>query len=318
MISILLATYNGGEYLGKLIESLLAQTVRDFRLYIRDDKSTDGTFSTATEYAAKYPGVVFAEQNEENSGGAHYNFIKMMIGCKDDYVMLCDQDDVWLSDKIEKSLRKIKETEQIYGVSTPVLIHTDLTVTDENLNIISPSYRKMSNTGYGFNALNNLLAMNIPTGCTIIYNRALADLITAEPDYMVMHDWWLSLTAAAFGKITSIDEPTVLYRQHSDNSLGAKRARSAKYVRYVLTHIEIMAEKINNSYKQAGSFLKMFSDKLTEKQKELVAAHAAMPMRSKAGKLRTMLRYNTFMYGAARKTGQVIVLLISKKLRVES
>ena len=312
MISILLATYNGGEYLGKLIESLLAQTVRDFRLYIRDDKSADGTFSTITEYAAKYPGVVFAEQNKENSGGAHYNFIKMMIGCKDDYVMLCDQDDVWLSDKIEKSLRKIKETEQIYGVSTPVLIHTDLTVTDENLNIISPSYRKMSNKGFKFNALNNLLTMNIPTGCTIMYNRALADLITAEPGYMVIHDWWLSLTDTAFGKVAAIDEPTVLYRQHSANSMGAKRVRSPGYVRYILTHLDVMAEKINSSYKQAASFLEMYGDKLTEEQKELVIAHASMSGRTKAGKLRTMLKYNTFLYGAARKIGQVIVLLCSR------
>jgi len=145
-----------------------------------------------------------------------------------------------------------------------------------------------------------------------MYNRALSDLITAEPGYMVMHDWWLSLTAAAFAKITAIDEVTVLYRQHSANSLGAKRARSPRYVRYVLTHIDVMAEKINSSYKQAASFLEMYGEKLTEEQKELVAAHASMPGLTKANKLRTMFKYNTFMYGAARKIAQVIVLICSR------
>jgi len=312
MISILLPTYNGEKHITGLIESLLTQTVGDFKLIISDDRSTDGTFQIVKEYCAKYPDIILAGQNAENTGGAQYNFMKMMVGYKDDYLMLCDQDDVWWPEKIEKTLAKMKELESAYGASTPLLVHTDLKVVDENLNIISPSYRKMSNTGYKFNALNNLLTMNIPTGCTIMYNRALSDLITAEPGYMVMHDWWLSLTAAAFAKIAAIDEPTVLYRQHSENSVGAKRARSPGYVRYVLTHIDVMAEKINNSYRQAASFLEMYGGKLTEEQKELVTAHASMPGLTKSGKLRTMFKYNTFLYGAARKIAQVIVLICSR------
>jgi len=312
MISILLTTYNGEKHITGLIESLLAQTVGDFKLIVSDDRSTDGTFQIVKEYCAKYPDIVFAEQNAENTGGAQYNFMKMMVGYKDDYLMLCDQDDVWLPEKIEKTLAKMNELESAYGASTPLLVHTDLKVVDENLNIISPSYRKMANKSYKFNALNNILAMNIPAGCTVMYNRALADLVAAEPGHMVMHDWWLSLTAAAFGKIAAIEEPTILYRQHSANSLGAKRARSPGYVRFVLTNIDVMAEKINGSYRQAASFLDMYGGKLSKEQKELVTAHASMPRLTKPGKLRTMLKYKTFLYGAARKIAQVIVLICSR------
>ena len=314
MISILLAAYNGEKYITDLIESILAQTCQDFRLYIRDDKSTDSTYYIITEYEMKNPGKIFTERNEENTGGAHHNFLKMTIDHKDDYVMLCDQDDVWLPEKIEKSLSKIKEMEQEYGTSTPVLIHTDLKVTDENLNVISESYRQMANISFKYNALNNLLAMNILTGHTMMYNRALADLIVSEPDYFVMHDWWLSLIGAAFGKIAALEEPTSLHRQHLDNSVGAKKALSPQYIKYVLTHIEVMAEKLSNSYKQAWSFLKLYGDNLTEEQKELVAAHAAMPILTKKEKLRTMIRNKTFLYGIARKTAQVIVLLRSKEI----
>jgi len=309
MISILMTTYNGEKYVAAQIDSLLRQTVNDFKLYIRDDRSTDDTYSIISEYALKYPDQISVRQNEVNTGGAKHNFIQMMIEHKDDYLLLCDQDDVWMPDKIEKSLKKIKAMELEYGDILPLMVFTDLSVIDDDMNVLSPSYRKMSNTKSGFIRLNNLLTMNIPTGCTIMYNRALADLICDEPDFTVMHDWWISLIAASFGKIGAIDEQTVMYRQHRDNSVGAKRALSPKYIRYVLTHVDIMAEKINNSYKQAGSFLKLYKSKLTDEQKELIAAHANMPNLTKCGKLRKMLKYKTFMYGIARKTAQVIVIL---------
>jgi len=188
VISILLASYNGENYIAEQIESLLAQTEKDFKLFIRDDKSTDETFSIAQGYERKYPGKIFAMQNSENTGGAKRNFIKMMIEHKDEYVMLCDQDDVWLPDKIEKSLEKIREMEEYYGTSMPILVHTDLKVVDEGLNVISHSYEAMANTSFKNNALRNLLTMNIAAGCTALYNRALADIIQAEPSYFVIHD----------------------------------------------------------------------------------------------------------------------------------
>jgi len=313
MLSILLATYNGEKYVAELLDSLLAQTYGDFKLYIQDDKSTDGTFYETTKYAMENPDRVIAYKNEENTGGAKHNFLKMMIEYKDDYVMLCDQDDVWLPDKIETSLRKMKEMETAHGSSTPLLVHTDLKVVDDNLNVIRSSYRKMANISFKFTAMNNLVTMNIATGCTIIYNRALAEMLTAEPDFFVMHDWWAALVAAAFGKIGSVRQRTVLYRQHTENDIGAKKARSVRYVRYVLTHIDIMAGKLYNSHRQAGSFLKMYDERLSDEQKELLAAHASMPELTKTGKLRLMFRYKTFLCGAARKIAQVIVLLSSGK-----
>ena len=310
MISILLPTYNGERFISKQIDSILAQSFQDFRLYILDDGSTDTTFSIVKEYARRNPGVIFAEQNEVNSGGAQSNFIRLMMRIKDDYVMLCDQDDVWMDDKIELSLEKAEEMERAYGYTTPILVHTDLTVVDEELKIISESYKSMANLDYRFNRLNNLITMNVPTGCTIMYNRALADLITVEPDFMVMHDWWVSLIAAAFGEIGCVNTQTVLYRQHGGQVVGAKNVLSIKYIRYVLSHISVMADKLNNSYRQARSFLKIYSEDLTGVQLELFSAHSSMPRYSKLGKIITMIRYNTFLCGVARKVGQIIVILL--------
>jgi len=313
MISILLATYNGEQYIAGLIESLLSQTFRDYKLYIRDDKSTDGTYPIITGYAAENPDKIFVSQNEENVGGAKNNFIKMMIDHKDDYIMLCDQDDIWLPDKIEKSLSKIKGIEQEGGLTTPIMVHTDLTVVDEDLTVISASYKKMSNKDFEQKSLNFAVTMNNAAGCTIIYNRALADLIQAEPEFIVMHDWWVFLIASAFGKIGVINEPTILHRQHKDNESGAKKVLSLRYVYFVLTHLKKMSSMINDSYRQAGIFLEIYKDKLTAEKLELLSAYASIPGLSRIKKLRTVMKYKTFMNGFARKVAQVMILIGSRE-----
>jgi len=313
MISILLATYNGEKYISEQIDSLLSQTVQEFRLYICDDLSNDATFSIVTGYADKYPDRIFATQNAENTSGAKYNFLRMMIEHKDDYVMLCDQDDVWLPDKIEKSLKKIKEVEKEFGLHTPALIHSDLKVVNDDLDVISSSYEKMSNKDFNVTSLNFAVTMNNVAGCTALYNRALADLIREVPDFIVMHDWWLSLTAAALGKIRALKEPTVLYRQHGDNDSGAKKVLSFRYIYHVLTHLKKMAAMIDDSYSQAGVFLELNKDRLTAEGSALLAAYASIPSLSKKKRLGTVFRYKTFMYGFARKAAQIFILLLTKR-----
>ena len=317
MISILLATYNGEEYIAGLIESLLSQTFRDFKLYIRDDKSTDGTYSIITGYAAKNPGMIFVSQNEENVGGAKNNFMRMMIDHKDDYIMLCDQDDIWLPDKIEKSLSKIKEIEQASDPTTPVMVHTNLTVVSEDMNVIASSYEKMSNKDFEKTSLNFVVAMNNAAGCTIIYNRVLADLIQAEPEFSVMHDWWVSLIASAFGRIGVIHLPMVYYRQHKDNESGAKKVLSIRYIYYVLKHLKKMAGMIDDSYRQAGAFLMLYGSKLNADKAELLSVYSSIPYYSRVKRLKTVKKYKTFMYGFARKVAQIMILLGSREQGVD-
>jgi len=268
MISILLAAYNGELFISEQLESLLRQTFQDFVIYIRDDRSTDSTSSIIQKYADQYPQKIFIAQNEKNIGGSKHNFIKMMMEHKDDYVMLCDQDDVWLPDKIEKSLDKIQEIEMVYGKSEPALVHSDLTVVDERLNIISNSVLKEVLSDCSKTSLNKKIIQNTITGCTAMYNRALANLIS-EPQYMIMHDWWILLIAAAFGKIGTIYEPTILYRQHENNDIGAKKKQALlEYVFYKLTHYRETADAINQTYLQANSFLLEYGDRLPLKQRK--------------------------------------------------
>jgi len=130
-----------------------------------------------------------------------------------------------------------------------------------------------------------------------------------------MHDWWLSLHAAALGKIGSLDEQTVLYRQHGENEKGAKRVLSLKYIFYVLSNIKTMSAMIEDSYKQAGVFVEINRDKIIEDKLELLCAYASIPGLPLIKRLKTVMKYKTFMNGFARKAIQVFILLIAFRKR---
>lgn len=301
MISILLASYNGEAYIAEQIDSLMSQSERNFKLFIQDDCSSDGTFSIARAYAAKEPGKVSARQNSVNSGGPKHNFIKMMIERKDDYLMLCDQDDVWLPDKIEISLAEMRRQEAERGAETPILVHTDLIVAGKDLRVISPSYKKAMNSNFGKTALRNCVIQNTLTGCTAMYNRALANLITEAPPFTVAHDWWLLLLASAFGRVAPLEARTVLYRQHGGNHTGAKDVRKAGFIAAALLNCKQIKKAINATYPQAESLLKLYAGRLSAEQKKFLAAYCDIPNHIKPVRQAKLIRLGTFKNGIARK-----------------
>ena len=299
MIAILMATYTGEKHLAGQIDSLLAQTFQDFTLYINDDVSTDNTLAIAKQYAEKFPEKIFVTQNKKNSGDAKLNFIDMMAGHTAEYVMLCDQDDFWLPDKIEKTLAVMKKAEKSWP-GIPVLVHTDLSVADENLQIIHPSYKKATIRSYDRMALNQVLNMNNVSGCTAMYNAALADLLKRKPKYCAVHDWWLQIVASALGKIAHLDEPTILYRQHGKNAIGAKDVRTFSYKVKTLLRSGHIKGRINSTYPQAESLLETYRDLLSAPQIKLLERFVSIREMGKIGRIRTIFELDLFMNNLSR------------------
>lgn len=261
MLSILMATYNGENFLSQQIDSLLSQTFSDFTIHVQDDASTDKTWEILTAYKNRFPDKIKISQRKKNSGDAKHNFLDLISAVQDDYLMLCDQDDVWLPEKIEITLSKMKEMEQKYSSATPILVHTDLKVADSGLNIINPSYRRATVRNYERTAINQVLTLNNASGCTIMYNRALAEVLTEKPEFCVVHDWWLQIVAAYFGKIGHVDKSTVMYRQHGENSIGAKDTRKLSYKLRQLLNSSHIKNRINDTYPQAESLLGLYRKK---------------------------------------------------------
>ena len=221
-IAILMATYNGEKYLREQIDSILSQTYRDWHLFIHDDGSEDDTIVILKEYKDKHPTRITI-MDYPLQGGACRNFLSMLERVEADYYMFCDQDDVWLPKKIEMSLRAMYEMEKEYK-GIPIIVNTDLMVVDKNLGMIAHSFWEYEGIypefirGYYDNA-----AVNSVTGCTMLFNSKVKELMPNPSKNTLMHDTWLTLsTYANYGKVVYLQERTVNYRQHGSNVLGAR------------------------------------------------------------------------------------------------
>lgn len=107
-VSVVLCTYNGAKYLREQLESVVNQTYPLHELLIQDDGSTDGTTDIAAEYAAKYPFVRCLQNDGKH--GLNPNFFSAMRKATGDYIAICDQDDIWELDKIEKQVAAIGDS----------------------------------------------------------------------------------------------------------------------------------------------------------------------------------------------------------------
>lgn len=224
IIDVLLSTYNGEKYLVEQLDSLLMQEFNDWHLFVRDDGSTDATLKIIYDYVELHPNKITLVNDSLGNLGTAKSFSSLIQKTTAPYLAFCDQDDVWLPNKLSLQFKKMKEAEKKYSISCPLLVHTDLIVVDKNLNEIKGSlweYQKLSPEK--MSSVNRLLMQNFVTGCACLINRSLANLSTPIPEKVVMHDWWIALIAQLKGKIINVNEPTIMYRQHGMNDTGAKR-----------------------------------------------------------------------------------------------
>ena len=218
-IAILLATYNGEEYLREQLDSLYHQTFKDWTIYVHDDGSADQTCNILKEYAEKYDNFIILDYPSQHS--AKDNFLSLLQKVEADYYLFCDQDDKWCTDKIEKQIIQLKETES-NNPNKPVLVFTDLFVVDRELNLINESMWRFGGIHpEHLTTFDEGGAFEFVTGCTMMFNRQAKDAVVFPADKAVMHDAWISLCVLRSGGIVkAIYEPLVYYRQHGNNTLG--------------------------------------------------------------------------------------------------
>lgn len=275
MVSVLLASYNGEKYIREQLDSILGQTFSDLSIVISDDLSTDGTPSIIREYEEQYPGRVRCLKNRERSGSAQNNFFRLLTSVSDEYVMLCDQDDVWLPDKAEVTLREMKRLEAAWGAEVPLLVHGDLSVTDKTGNILHNSMAEYQKIAVHDNRFSHYLVENNITGNTVMINRAFLRFFAEIPKECVMHDWWLGLLASCFGRISYIDRPLVLYRQHGENQMGSKSGKE-QYAERILNQDRIR-ENYRKMFVQAQMFLKLYGNEMSREQREVLEHFTGLP-----------------------------------------
>ena len=219
--AILLATYNSERYLVEQIDSILNQTYTDWVLFIRDDGSTDRTIEIIGDYLSKNPEYIKLIVDDKRDLRSYHNFMEMLRVVNADYYFFCDHDDVWMPDKIEKCLHEMKTIEAEYP-QAPIVIHSDMKVVDQDLNVISDSFWHYSRLLPECCSFKELVCCNCVNGCTMLLNERAKEVSIPNIDYGAMHDSLVAQSVAASqGVIYAIKEPLVLYRQHIDNVVGA-------------------------------------------------------------------------------------------------
>lgn len=261
-IQILMSTYNGARYLAEQLDSILEQDCERiglavWKLLIRDDGSEDGTQEILKEYAGKYPEKIQWIQGE--NCGVIQSFFKLLQAAEEDmdYYALADQDDYWMPEKLSCGIGALEGvTDGIPKLycCRPKLV--DAALQELPIEIRRPPVRQ---------SFENALLENVVTGCTVVMNKSLRDIVIVRlPEFTMMHDRWLYLTAACFGTVLYDETPHICYRQHGGNVVGTNSNRLAEF-KERLSHFH---KKKHDITRQTAEFLRVYGDLSGEELQE--------------------------------------------------
>jgi len=214
MISVALAAYKGEKYIEEQLRSILCQLGHDDEIIVSDDKPGGQTERIVKRIMAEDDRVIYVEGKAK---GVVANFTNAIRHCKGDKIFLCDQDDVWLSDKVKRVM-------EAFDSGATLVLHNAY-VTDKNLSITDYSFFALRGSKKGL--LHNIIK-NSYMGCCMAFDRSLMKRIMPIPRFIPMHDQWIGLIGEVYGKVAFIDSPLIYYRVHGENVTGGETTTKQK------------------------------------------------------------------------------------------
>ena len=226
-IAVLMATYNGAEFIHQQLDSLAAQTHENWQLWVSDDGSTDDTLDILHGFQKAWG----ADKLRLLAGprrGFQANFLQLTAqpDIRADYYAWSDQDDVWLPEKLARALEHLKP----FGFESPVLYCGRTILTDRHgrPSGLSPLFNRRPPS------FANALVQCLAGGNTMLFNQAARELIVLGRNLEVYsHDWWAYQVVSGAGRVVFHLEPFVRYRQHGANLMGGNRGLAARCSRLV-------------------------------------------------------------------------------------
>jgi glycosyltransferase involved in cell wall biosynthesis len=201
MISVCMGVKNGARFLVPQLDSILSQLTMENELIISDDHSTDNTVEVLDLYCDSRIRLI---QNPKK--GLVSNFENSLLSSHGEIIFLADQDDVWMPDKIKRTLPFFQEYD---------LVVSDCTIVDDKLDSVLDSFFDHNSSGKG--VIRNLLR-NSYMGCCMAFKRSMLKKALPFPPGLIMHDQWLGLMAELSGRVLFNPDKLVLHRRHNQNA----------------------------------------------------------------------------------------------------
>ncbi|MGV3022268.1 glycosyltransferase [Streptococcus suis] len=221
-IAIVMATFNGQDFIEEQLISIINQSYTDWSLIIRDDLSTDDTLKILRKYEMKDDRIKVI--SDGRNLGQCQNFSYLMSEVKEfDYVFFADQDDVWKLNKLEEMVGYVIK----YDSGEPLIVYTNYAISDSKLSILSNAYNMDMSTIN--NIQNRLFVQNWLMGCTMCINNKLLKMSLDIPLFIDNHDEWISLVCSAnSGNIVYLDFCSIIHRIHVSNVTTSSETRSMR------------------------------------------------------------------------------------------
>lgn len=263
--SVALCTFNGEKYLRKQLDSILEQTVAVDEIVVCDDLSTDATLSILNQYKETFPNIFKIHANEKNLRSVK-NFEKAISLCENEIVFLCDQDDMWIPEKVEVILNQFKISPELQVIATNAFIIND----DEDMLNVSTIYDIPSKTTKEMKEI-LFFHQNFCTGATMAVRKEFADdLMPFPPENLFHHDEWIALKASLKNQLLFLNDRLIKYRIHQNQLVGGV-IFSEQDLQKRIDKIELPAEEMNS--KIIFSFLKKVKRKMLDIEKFRTIEH---------------------------------------------
>lgn len=261
IITILMATYNGSLHIDNQILSLQQQKYKNWLLYVHDDGSIDNTREIIRTWEERDSRIKLIDDGITGLGPGK-NFLSIIRYVDSDYAIFCDQDDIWLENKLSDMLN-FAESKNMADDSEPSIIYADgYAFSDKSGNI---DFTGISNNHA--DSLKDFLFFNGGyQGCSIMFNKAMANFMSNYNGYIHLHDDIISLAAHALGKVNFLPKKLMLYRQHSKAVTGYKNFKR-NFFEKISSNVNFLLSK--KHYLVKKTFFENYSALMTEEiQKE--------------------------------------------------
>ena len=303
---VLLAACRGEKFLPELLDSLVSQTDPDFTVLFQNDGGQDETERILRAWESRDARFHSGAASGRHLGAAG-NFLSLLSQAEGDLFLFCDQDDLWEKEKVAELKKAMSSAASSVSPEMPLLVHSDASVIDEEGRLLCPSFFRLQGWDPGAVTLNRLLVQNNATGCTMIFNRPLAELLRAhaDPSRLFMHDWFAALTAAAFGEIVFLDRALTRYRQHDGNAIGASRTSLFRRGFRALHSQKEARERIALTYSNARAFLESYGEDMPPEARKTIDSYLRTESLPKLARIQAVRGMGCVMQSPVTRLGQI-------------